>query len=519
MMRSLYSGVSGLKVHQTKMDVIGNNIANVNTVGFKSSTVNFSDILYQTTQSASGANEATGIAGKNAKQIGLGANLASITTNMTVSGGSQRTDNPFDLMINGDAFFVVNQGGQNYFTKAGAFKIDANGTLCTPAGASVMGWQVNSDGTDIVKNVVSPLNIMSEENLYADPKATAELNVTGNIDKNDPQLAEASGVPLSMSFYDKLGNSYNIQLAIKETTTEGAYDITVTDVVDGKNQSIFAQIDEAATASAGKKQYKATDISKITLGGEEFEFQVDKDTGKVTLKADKSIPLIFDSVSGKFKSVGNNGAQVDPQTGNGTLDLLVGDSISWVSASTSSGYYNDSTSKFSAMRIDFSSLTQFSTSDKCSLEPHKGTLKNKSKTISNASDANTPADSTGAGRKVGEMSGISIDDSGKIYGSYDNGSVKLLGQIAVATFANPSGLEAVGNNMFKTTANSGDFNGIGQDPTEGGNSLATGVLEMSNVDLSEEFTSMITTQRGFQANSRIITTSDTLLEELINLKR
>ena len=131
----------------------------------------------------------------------------------------------------------------------------------------------------------------------------------------------------------------------------------------------------------------------------------------------------------------------------------------------------------------------------------------------------TDGSGTGAGRTMGKMTGLSIDEAGKIYGSYDNGTSKLLGQIAVTTFANATGLESVGNSMFATTQNSGDFDGIGQGIQETGGSMSTGVLEMSNVDLSSEFTNMITTQRGFQANSRIITVSDTLIEELVNLKR
>jgi flagellar hook protein FlgE len=155
MMRSLFSGVSGLKVHQTKMDVIGNNIANVNTIGFKASSVNFSDVLYQTTQHASGPNADTGTTGRNAKQIGLGANVASITASMTTPGASQRTDNPFDVMIEGDSFFIVNSGGSNYFTKAGAFGVDEFGTLCTSTGASVMGWQVDpNDPTKTIADAV-----------------------------------------------------------------------------------------------------------------------------------------------------------------------------------------------------------------------------------------------------------------------------------------------------------------------------------------------------------------------------
>jgi flagellar hook protein FlgE len=144
----------------------------------------------------------------------------------------------------------------------------------------------------------------------------------------------------------------------------------------------------------------------------------------------------------------------------------------------------------------------YSNSGNSTLEANKGSL-----------------DGIGAGKQVGYMTGISIDASGKIYGKYDNGDSRLLGQIAVATFSNPAGMEAIGNSMYAATQNSGDFDGIGQDPTQGGGSLTTGVLEMSNVDLSAQFTDMITTQRGFQANSRIITTSDSLLEELINLKR
>ena len=164
MMRSLFSGVSGLKVHQTKMDVIGNNIANVNTVGFKSSNVTFTDIFYQTTQSASGPNAETGAGGQNAKQIGLGSTLGVISQNITGQGGAQRTDNPFDMMINGDGFFVVNKGGQNYFTKAGNFTTDEAGTLVNGAGNTVMGWQADDDGT-IIKDRVSALRIIAPDNL------------------------------------------------------------------------------------------------------------------------------------------------------------------------------------------------------------------------------------------------------------------------------------------------------------------------------------------------------------------
>ena len=475
MMRSLFSGVSGLKVHQTKMDVIGNNISNVNTVGFKSSTVTFSDVLYQTTQSASGPNAETGAAGKNAMQIGLGASVAGITTNISGTGGSQRTDNPFDVMINGDGFFIVNSGGSNYFTKAGAFQIDANGTLCTPTGATVMGWQPNKEGTDIEKSAVSALHIMSADNMYANPEATTKATVSGNLDPKDSQAAK-TGAPAMVSFYDNLGNEYNIKLLFKQTTTSNIYDISVADVTDSNGKSLFVK-----KGTDGKDE--ADGDFKISFGGQEFSASgLNADgTPIVTGTAPK---LTFDSATGKFKQVGDT-------EGDKTLDIEI--------TGAGAGRNKDA---FKKITTDFSALTNYANGGTANIESKKG-----------------DADGAGAGKMTGEMTAISIDKAGKIYGSYSNGTSKLLGQIALATFANPSGLEAVGNNMFKETKNSGEFDGVGVDPTSGGNSLTTGVLEMSNVDLSQEFTQMITTQRGFQANSRIITTSDTMLEELINLKR
>ena len=206
MMRSLNSGVSGLSVHQTRMDVIGNNIANVNTIGYKASSANFADVFYQTTQSSTGPNAETGAAGRNALQIGMGTNLASITKSIEQTGGTQRTDNPFDVMINGNSFFIVNNGGANYFTKAGAFGIDGSGNLATPDGSLVMGWQVDPlDPSKAMADNVSPLRIMSPENQFASPVATTHVNVSGNIDSKDTQIASDTGKTVSISFYDNMG--------------------------------------------------------------------------------------------------------------------------------------------------------------------------------------------------------------------------------------------------------------------------------------------------------------------------
>ena len=486
MIRSMFSGVSGLKVHQTKMDVIGNNISNVNTIGFKSSSVNFSDVFYQTTQSASGPNTATGTTGRNAMQIGLGSNVASITTAVNNTGASQRTDDPFDVMIEGDGFFIVNYGGSNYFTKAGSFGVDAFGTLCTPAGAAVMGWQVDdNDPSKTVADMVSPLNIMSPENLYAEPQATENIYISGNIDSKDTQIASnATGKMINLSFYDNMGHSYKADFRVRQSTTStNNYNVDVLDVKDETGKSIF--VSESVDAATGNVTYAASGITSVQLGEVTFTATVDTTTGEVTMSTG-AVPLEFNGATGAFVRVGAG-------TGDDTNNSVT---------FTISGAAAGGASPFRPIDVDFSKLTMYSNSGNSSLEATKGSL-----------------DGIGAGRQVGNLTGISIDGSGKIYGRYDNGDSRLLGQIAVATFSNPAGLEAIGNSMFAATQNSGDFDGIGQDPTQGGGSLTTGVLEMSNVDLSQQFTDMITTQRGFQANSRIITTSDTLLEELINLKR
>lgn len=487
MMRSLFSGVSGIKVHQTKMDVIGNNISNVNTIGFKASNVTFSDIFYQTTQAASGPNANTGMAGRNAMQIGLGSNLASITSTITKSGPSQRTDNPFDVMIEGDTFFIVNSGGANYFTKAGSFNVDARGTLCTAFGASVMGWQVDpNDPNRTVADAVAPLEIMKPENMYADPAATTNVYISGNIDSKDTQIASETGKVVNVSFFDKMGHSYTADLKVmqtKEATNE--YTVKITDIKDEDGQSIFVTKGEP-DPDTGAIEYGDSSIKQFNFGGADFNVgEISPEDGKFEIDGDGPL-LKFNGATGKFVSVGGESAE----EGSKSLVLQIGASA------------GDGENKFSDIDIDFSSITMYSTSGSSALEATRGSLAG-----------------IGAGKKVGNMTGMSIDAAGKIFGKYDNGDSRLLGQIAVASFANPAGLEAVGNSMFAATQNSGDFDGIGQDPTLGGGALSTGVVEMSNVDLSQQFTDMITTQRGFQANSRIITTSDTMLEELINLKR
>ena len=495
MMRSLFSGVAGLKVHQTKMDVIGNNIANVNTVGFKSSSVVFSDVFYQTTQSSSGPNKENDIAGVNSKQIGLGANVSAISKNISGTGGSQTTNNAFDCMLTGDSFFITKNGGRTYFTKNGAFTVDADGTLTTSDGAKVQGWQVDPDDPTKTKpGPVSNLNIMSPENMYTDPEATKAAYISGNIDKTDTQLASgSSGRIFQTNFYDKLGYKYTAKFSMKQSSvSDNSYFVELKDILrDGKSMMYTA-----AKKDDGTTEYTATGWGasltkdKQELGG--VSPVDDVADGKPNFGDDIGFNVVFDGTTGKFKSLVEEGAADHDSTG---MDDSVMKSI----------FLNiggKSPNPFENIEIDFSQLTMFASSTSSKIESTMGDV-----------------DGNNKGKMKGAMTGASIDTSGKIYGSYDNGDLKLLGQIAVAGFKNPGGLEAVGNSNFVETMNSGNFDGIGKDVTADGGKINTGMLEMSNVDLAAQFTDMITTQRGFQANSRTITTTDSILEELINLKR
>ena len=238
MMRSLFAGVAGLKTHQIKMDVIGNNIANVNTVGYKSQSINFAELMYQTTQSASGPNADTGRAGTNAKQIGLGTVSAAITTNMSAQGSSQNTGNAFDLRISGDAFFVVNGGSGNLFTRDGSFYVDAAGNLAMSSnGYNVMGWQVDENG-DIVQDNVSKLQILKAENMTSAPQVTSRANMSGIIDKMDPQVM-GDGKIVNLQIYDNLGYSYTARFLIQNTDDDGMYTVTLDDLRDANNDSII----------------------------------------------------------------------------------------------------------------------------------------------------------------------------------------------------------------------------------------------------------------------------------------
>ena len=670
MMRSLFSGVAGLKTHQTRMDVIGNNIANVNTTAYKAQNMVFSDLLYQQTQAATGANASTGRGGTNPRQIGLGAKTAAISTAITRQGSAQSTNNPFDIMITGESFFVVNNGTQNFFTRDGSFTIDGAGNLVMAStGFKVMGWQVDPETGDIRPDVVSALQVMNKDNLTVGAESTTRAHASGILDKNDTNVNSPGGRVMTLHFYDNLGYDYTAKFSIHSTGAEGRYRIKLDDIVDadsvslvkkynlnnieqiasfGNNQppkevSAVYTMNSNASYDAAKNAYTVNFANSEILTGYEDHalFKVAGDNvkmvttlttgstvaantditmeGKVTLNKSqlqgKPYNLIYENDKWYTKDDKGNSVEITDEAGwksalqgiegmdtvtipaggvetqgsdvtitfqqtfktnqestwtgtafattlenteanqdeilervynltqgtdgktfsinyvapggtaqitssedNGGFELVYDvDNGNFVSINGADSATLSFQGAASTLTGDSVSLTHFSNID---IDFTSTTMLNNGKVTTIGADPGAGDEAnTGIGRKYGELIGIEVGQDGKITASYDNGISKLLGQIAVANFANAAGLSKAGNNLYSATMNSGEFDGVGSDITADGGTMESGVLEMSNVDLSSEFTEMITTQRGFQANSRIITTSDSLLEELVNLKR
>lgn len=703
MMRSLFSGVSGLKTHQTRMDVIGNNIANVNTTAYKSQNMVFSDLLYQQTQAASGANADTGRGGINARQIGLGSKTAAINTAITRQGSAQSTNNPWDVMITGESFFIVNSGSQNFFTRDGSFNIDSSGNLVMAStGYRVMGWQVDEETGEIQSGPVQALQVMKAENMTAPAEATTNGIVSGILDKNDSDVHSKAGLVRTYQFFDSRGYSYTAQFSIHALSKDGQYYVQLDDIKDENGQSLkdyYNVNDISQIASFGEaksieetKVYGLPGDGSVTYtdagDGKTGTFTVNYNYGEiltgfgenvmmsmaenlkvtapaadnnklpansdVTMQGDVTLDrkvleekygLTYDEKEGQYyyrpetknadgsitygdrTPLGPN-PNATPPTGpdatawgevlsklGGNVQLATGgtpaaplisvdekgavtmsftaqfktnkesaftaatgtfgvtlnypadkeeimekayglnstDNVKFdINYITPDGHasvtrvesyegnalvFDTKTGKFSyvgdpeqtAVTLDFAGSTTDLTGQVVDLG-HFSDISIDFSTIRNVNNGKTSTvaydngdgseNNLGTGRKEGALISVEIGQDGKIRASYDNGLSKLLGQIAVTKFANAAGLAKAGNNLYRTTLNSGEFDGTGIDITsDGEGSMESGVLEMSNVDLAGEFTEMITTQRGFQANSRIITTSDSMLEELVNLKR
>lgn len=594
MMRSLFSGVSGLKTHQTRMDVIGNNIANVNTTAYKSSSMTFSALMSQTTKRASGPNALTGVGGTNARQIGLGVKAGAINTNITGQGSAQSTGNPFDIMITGEAFFVVNNGVSNYFTRDGSFYVDGAGNLAmTSTGYNVMGWQVDPDTQNIKKDTVTALRIMDQANMTYPPEATSQATIGGVIDSNDKDVSSPNGKSINLSFYDALGYQYTAKFVVKQSDNPHKFSLELDRIIDSTGKDIrdlegntldvkelvkfsdaLRGIDKTTKLGMDTTAYKwngqvleTTDTPAVPLADLAQMFEAngelkaldteltinDKDGNPITVgQALDNIAMVhgYEGSTDEFLKLGMKVETPNATTGGNDVTYVSMKTLLFNSTSNTdpqfpkldatnssvemTAYvfdgvvvsYNPDTGVFDGLNGAGATNSTFN----LNLSALGGNFSNITVDMSQSSNYDKKGTSTlaatsgykggvGAGRRLGEMIGLTIQDNGMIYATYDSGMTKLLGQIATAMFANASGLEKSGDNLYSATLNSGEFDGIGVDITADGGYMTSGQLEMSNVDLSSEFTEMITTQRGFQANSRIITVSDTLLEELTNLKR
>ncbi|WP_210479804.1 flagellar hook protein FlgE [Naasia sp. SYSU D00948] len=391
MLRSLYSGISGLRAHQTMLDVTGNNIANVNTTAFKASSVVFQDTLSQLMTGASLATPDAG--GTNPSQVGLGVQVAGISTNLT-QGSTQSTGRNTDMMISGDGYFVAQSGGERLYTRAGSFNWDSLGRLTTADGALLQGWTaVNGEIAPggVVGPILIPLGTVSPA------KQTNLAAVSGNLPSDSADGAE---VKRDVQVYDEVGNARTLSLTFTFNAEDGSWDMSGTDGTDSA-------------------------------------------TGNLTFAG---------GIAG------------------GDTSLTIG-----------------------SVALDLTGVTGFA----------------QLKTVGIVRQDGQPA---------GSLQSFNISSDGTLVGSFSNGATEPLARLALATFTNPSALEKAGGSSYRASVNSGDPV-LGVAGSDGFGSLAGGALEMSNVDLSQEFTNLIVAQRGFQANARIITTSDEVLQELTNLKR
>jgi flagellar hook protein FlgE len=464
MMRSLFAGVAGLQNHQVRMDVVGNNIANVNTTGFKKGRVNFQDLLYQ---QMSGAARPTGeVGGVNPKEIGLGMSIASIDTIHT-QGSLQTTGVGTDLAIQGSGFFVLKNGEKSFYTRAGAFGLDNAGTLVNPAnGLRVQGWLARAvegapriDTARDVEDLVIPVG-------SKDPaKATTYVDFACNLDKRTPEIPAGAGPQAQLDgtwgtdfkVYDSFGEVHTLRVDFTRVPGQtNSWRATV--AVDPESPTATNTAVGIGNAAVGGANNFTINFSNLgTLAG-----VADAAGNAGPAAGDLSVRVAFD-VLGAAAAAGGGPTRQEFQINLGQIGSVV------------------------------NTVTQFA---------------EKSSTKAFMQD----------GYPMGYLENYKIDQSGVITGVYSNGTNRLIGQVAMASFTNPGGLEKAGENTYVVSNNSGLAN-VSPSGVAGKGKLIAGALEMSNVDLAEQFTDMIVTQRGFQANSKTIQTSDQMLQELLTLKR
>ena len=468
MMRSLFSGVSGLKNHQTRMDVIGNNIANVNTTGFKGSRVTFQDILSQTITNASSAQGTSG--GTNAKQIGLGVGVASIDTD-TSDGSVQSTGYNTDLCISGNGYFLLGDGDNTYYTRNGAFSFDASGNYVNSGGLKVQGWMADSTGTISSTGEVTDISVPVGQTMAA--TATTAATFTKNLSADGDTTATYTSLS---SLLTALGLS-------SSSTGSAATDYTTVSNLTSGNSATLTSDTTKSVSYDGTTYTLTTSGTTATTSFAAYDSEGVKHT--ITGTFTKSTT----ANQWTFTATSTDGGTMTGGTGTITFDTSGKYSSSTVSdiVFTPSGGAAATT-----IALDFSALTQYS------------------------GDTTVTVDKNG--NAAGSLSSVSIDSTGTIVGTFSNGLKQDLAQVALATFNNPGGLTKSGTSLYSSSNNSGEAQ-ISTAGSGGAGSLTPSSLEMSNVSLSDQFSDMIITQRGFQANSKIITTSDEMLETLVGLKR
>ena len=463
MMRSLYSGVSGMQNHQTRLDVIGNNVANVNTTGFKRGRVNFHDMISQ--QLSGAAKPTTEVGGVNPKEVGLGVMIASIDTVFT-QGNLQSTGVGTDVAIQGNGFFVLKDGEQTFYSRAGAFGIDRDGTLVNPAdGLRVQGWMARElNGEMIINTAGNTQDLIIPVGTKDPAKATQNVNFACNLNKNTPEILEgatpadiAKGTwATEFKIYDSFGNAHNLAVSFQRV-------------------------------AGNPNQWLAT----VNVDPENADFTQTRVGLNTTDGMDNSFIVNFDN-TGTLLSVSDSAQNVSNPAG----ELIVQASFTVPEANPDE---------------DGNPLRQ-------TLNINLGTIGSQKNTITQCASESSTKAFYQDGYTMGYLDNFKIDQSGVITGVYSNGTNRPIGQIALASFTNQGGLEKTGSNTYVQSNNSGLAN-IGTSGIAGKGSLLAGTLEMSNVDLTEQFTDMIVTQRGFQANSKSIQTADTLLETVLALKR
>jgi len=466
MMRSLFSGVSGLQNHQTRMDVIGNNISNINTTGFKRGRVNFQDILYQQLQGAARPTETLG--GVNPKEVGLGMSVASIDT-IHIQGSLQTTGVQTDLAIDGNGFFILDDGGTQLFTRAGAFSVDAEGVMVNPAnGMKVQGWMAEEIGGAAFLDVSAPVGQIVIPVGGKDPAAeTTLVNFACNLDKRLVELTEnptpdeirRATWATTIKIYDSFGNAHDLQVQFQK--------------VPGTPNTWSAVV-------AVNPQAEAPTNATIGFGAE-----------APAADGPNTFTVTFS----------NNGTLLSAEDGDGNISGASGQVQMYVAYDVPDTTANeDGTPVRQQFVLNLGSVGGFTNS------------------ITQYAEESSSKAVEQDGRTMGYLENFKIDQSGIITGVFSNGTTRTLAQVAMASFTNQGGLEKVGNNAYRVSNNSGLAN-IGPSGIAGKGNIIPGALEMSNVDMADQFVDMIVTQRGFQANSRTIQTADQLLQELLTLKR